>query len=159
MAEYSCLSRFTANLYDTMVDTFNNQVEKMGNAYCDYEEAADIIRQCYEHHETTTKVSLEAVHIECLAHLDRYAELIAEYKATLEAIDVDAVANIVAMSPLGVGKAVSEIKEVIEEDVRCFQRHLNIERTPEEIKELRQEVGQQVRVTIALLDEGWAVDE
>jgi hypothetical protein len=159
MAEYSCLSRFTVDLYRAMVEAFKKQVGNMSVAYTAYEDAADIIQQCYENPDTTTKVSLEALHVECLAQLDRYAALIAEYKTTIEGVDVDAVTNIVAMSPLGEGKAVDEIKEVVEEDVRSFLQYLNFEASPEEIKEMRQEVDHQVRVAIALLEEGWAVDE
>jgi hypothetical protein len=120
MAEYKCLSRFCGNLYDTIATSFPKQILRIDAAYVAFDKAADTIRQCYEDPSTTTKISLEALHIECLAHLDRYAALVAEYKAALEAFDVDALTNIVAMTPEGVAMGIGEIKTSIETHVQEY---------------------------------------
>jgi hypothetical protein len=157
MAEYRSVTRFTYNIFNTLITTLSAQEGKIDAAYEAFETTLTTINANINNPEIT-KPFLEALSIECLIHLNRYSTMCAEYKAVLECIDVDALTKVLSQTPEGRNVGKEEVRKFLEEVLASYWEWWHVEKGEEEVERLRRDIANTVRIALTLLDEhDWEV--
>ena len=152
MSEYKSITRFSYNIFNTLITTLGAQEVKIDAAYESFETTLTAINGNINKPDIT-KPFLEALSIECLTHLKRYSTLCAEYKAVLECIDVDTLAKVLDKTPEGRSLGKGEVRRFLQEGMEYYWEWWRTEQGEEVAERLRREITDTVRIALASLDE------
>jgi hypothetical protein len=150
--EYQSIHYFANTTFALLITTLSSLDARMSAAHAALTTTITALDNTITNPDIT-ETSLEALRIEGLAHLERYATLCAEYRHTLNQVDVTAWVNVLVQTPEGREFGREGVEKLLVEHKEHLEKWLEEECDTVDVEEAGKNIDDLVRVQKALLDE------